>query len=601
MATKNKVIDFGNVQMSLEDFAIQGNALLGIKETGKSSTAIYTAERLLDNGIPFVAFDQIGIWPNIKIPGKGKGYQVVVAGGRNPDLPLSVAAAPEIMRAAMRKNIPLVIDLYDRSLSQTDRRKIIQICTEILLYENADYGPRMIYYEEAARVVPQAIRPEGAQLFSTIEALCEMGGNSLLGYTLIGLRPQAINKSVLELCDCLILFRQKGVRSLQALDKWLSTVDVKNSDIAKEIPKLGAGECYIWPREESEPVRTRVPQKNSFHPDRRNPTLKIKAAKNTVDVSGFVSTLSGSLEKYIKEAEQNDPKFQKARILDLEKRLAAAENAKARVMPAAPAAAPKIKIVEKPVMNKTQEKLLRELVTMYKKTLETVPTQIEELKHSLLEFPLELQESMAFLNDVIKSVDQAGQHSEAAAIPQKTLIDIAPPTEVLRPGGHLLFESHGAVEPIQESSLQPNELIILQYASQFEDGITRTAATVYSGYHKDTRNKAIRNLISNGYMIETASAMVKATAQGVQYLRMIGSRPQPLGVELRARWLRDLDQGGSTVLGLLFENPAGLSRLQISESTNYHKDTRNKIIRALLKYFLVEDNGSTISVSEYLH
>jgi len=328
MTKQNATIDLGAFKMPIADFAIQGNSLLGIKETGKSSTAIYLAEQLLENDIPFVAFDQVGIWKNIKIPGRGKGYEVVVAGGHDGDLPLTPELAPEIVRAAMKNNIPLVLDLFDVRLSKAARRRIVEVTIEILLYENTKYGPRHIFVEEAPQVVPQRVTGDVAKVYGAMEEFCRMGGNSLLGYTLIGLRPEELNKAVLELCDCLILFRQKGRHSLDALEKWLKRTDEKTSiKIAKSIPTLSAGQCWIWPRESVNPVLTLIPPKNSFHPDRRNPVLQIKASKKIVDVSSFVTTLSNSLEKQVAEAKDNDPKILKLEIsrlkASLEKALAA--------------------------------------------------------------------------------------------------------------------------------------------------------------------------------------------------------------------------------------------------------------------------------------
>ena len=60
------------------DYASQGNAILGIRNSGKSYTATFIAERLMDDGIPFIAFDPIGIWRYLKVGRKGAGYPVVV-------------------------------------------------------------------------------------------------------------------------------------------------------------------------------------------------------------------------------------------------------------------------------------------------------------------------------------------------------------------------------------------------------------------------------------------------------------------------------------------------------------------------------------------
>lgn len=88
--------------------ASQGNAILGIRDSGKSYTAIKMAEMLFDAGIPFVAFDPIGRWRFLRVPGLGDGYPVVVAGGMAADLPLSPESAVRIVRAAMEAGVSLI-------------------------------------------------------------------------------------------------------------------------------------------------------------------------------------------------------------------------------------------------------------------------------------------------------------------------------------------------------------------------------------------------------------------------------------------------------------------------------------------------------------
>lgn len=166
--------DFPNFEATT--YASQGNALLGIRDSGKTVTAEGLAERLMDGGIPITVIDPIGRWRFLRVPGKGKGYPVVVAGGADGDLPLTPQNAESLIRAAMQN-------------------------------------------EEAAEFAPQRVAPGQGQVYAEIEKLARMGGNALLGYTLINQRAEEVNKAVLELCDTLILHRQKGRNSLTALSK----------------------------------------------------------------------------------------------------------------------------------------------------------------------------------------------------------------------------------------------------------------------------------------------------------------------------------------------------------------------------------------------
>lgn len=290
-------------------FGSQGNAILGIRDSGKSYTATALAEKLMDAEIPFIAFDPIGVWRNLKIGAKGKGYPVVVAGD-NADLELTVESAPKIVRAAMKGNISLVLDLYSMRLSKADWRRIVQSCIELLLYENKTCGLRHIFLEEAAEFCPQRVGPESGRVYAEIEKLARMGGNASLGYTLINQRAEEVNKAVLELCDCLFLHRQKGRHSLTALGKWLDVADAEDSrGIIKSLPMLNQGECWVWQQGSQKPAKIKVLPKKTVHPDRRNPLTATKGI--VTDVSAFVEKMKVSLLAEPKQVEQ--PKAARAR------------------------------------------------------------------------------------------------------------------------------------------------------------------------------------------------------------------------------------------------------------------------------------------------
>lgn len=279
-----------------KEYAIQGNAILGIRDSGKSYTATAIAEKLLENNIPFVAFDPIGIWRYLKV-GKDKnhkGYPIVVAGDGG-DLPLTPASAPSIVKAAMQQGVSLVIDLFSLHLSKNDWKRIVEQCIRLLLYENKNYGLRHIFIEEAAEFAPQKVRPDEGKVYAEIEKLARMGGNSSLGYTLINQRPEEVNKAVLELCDCLFLHRQKGRHSITALSKWLAVSDTKNrKELIDSLPVLEKGECWVWGSGSQEPRKIKVLPKNTLHPDRRNPVPYASASK--CDVTTFVKSMTELLQ-----------------------------------------------------------------------------------------------------------------------------------------------------------------------------------------------------------------------------------------------------------------------------------------------------------------
>lgn len=334
-----KKIKLGSLSIDAVQYGSQGNAVLGIRDSGKTYTATYFAECLFDAGVPFIAFDPIGVWRFLRVPGKGRGYPIVVAGGKEGDLPLTEAGAPEIVRAAMRNGVSLVIDLFDINLSKAAWRRIVTSCVRVLLHENAQYGLRHVFLEEAAEFIPQ--KPNDWDVYNEIEKLARMGGNSRLGYTLINQRSQEVAKAILELCENLFLHRQRGKNALENMDKWLQIAGAsEQKEIVKSLPELPQGTCWGWLGGDNPtpPTLAKVPEKNSFHPDRRiMHGDKLVKGRKAVDVGDFVAGMKTTLVKVEEEDKANNPKLLRAEIARLNKVISEAAKAKgsATIDPAA--------------------------------------------------------------------------------------------------------------------------------------------------------------------------------------------------------------------------------------------------------------------------
>lgn len=286
---------FGLLSIDAVEFASQGNAILGIRDSGKTYTATALAESLFDAGIPFFAFDPIGVWRYLRVPGHGRGYPVVVAGGKAPDLPLTVDNTVGLTRAAMAAGVSVVFDLFDLHMSKADWRKIVTAAVRTMLHENHDL--RHIFIEEAAEFVPQKVL-DGI-VYAEIEKLARMGRNSRLGYTLINQRSQEVSKAILELCENVFLHRQRGSHAIQALDKWLQVAEAtERRKIIKSLPDLPRGQCWAWLGGDTPqpPTLIKVPTKNSLHPDARALRGDAGAPKaQPVDVAEFVDRMRAEL------------------------------------------------------------------------------------------------------------------------------------------------------------------------------------------------------------------------------------------------------------------------------------------------------------------
>jgi hypothetical protein len=552
---------FGAVKIEPSAYGSQGSAVLGIRDSGKSYTATELAERLFEAGIPFIAFDPVGVWRFLRVPGHGRGYPVVVAGGKAGDLPLTVASAPEYVRAAMRDGVSLVIDLFDINLSKADWKRIVTACVRVLLHENSEHGLRHVFIEEAAEFAPQRVGPDQGQVYAEIEKLARMGGNSRLGYTLINQRAEEVNKAVLELCDNLFLHRQKGRNSLTALSKWLDIADVKDHRaIIDSLPNLPTGECWAWMAGTARPVHTKVPAKNSLHPDRRvmrgDGDIKAKAA---VDVGAFVSSMRSSLGKIEAEAKANDPAALKKRIAELE-RLGKAQGASASEIEASERRG-------------------------YDRGLQAGRATVAEALRGVIQSANDLTVNLRSIGQTIERQPKAAPvaHSVRAEIGK---LPARPTGSPARSGA-------------AQSDLPRGEVATLSACIQYPDGLRREQLTVLTGYKRSTRDAYIQRLRERGYL-EAIGDKVTATAEGIAALP--DARPLPVGAALQEFWTARLPDGERKILSALIEAyPNSVDRESLDDSTGFKRSTRDAYLQRLTAKELVsEPRRGTVQASETL-
>lgn len=299
--TAETPIEIDGISINPIDYAIRANADLGIKETGKSYAATWFAEQLMKRGIPIVAISPSPgrVWRYLKVGRPGfKGFPVVIV-GENADLPLSPDTAGSIMRAAMQEGISVVFDIFSKSLSKADWRKIVTEVFNVLLFENEDYGLRHAFLEESEEYIPQRIYDNVT--YSAVEKFIRMGGNSRVGVTLINPRAEGVNKQALELCESLLLFKQTGRNSIANLEKWLKSVDADNQqEIVKSLSSLQKGQCWFWDGASRGPVLIQIPEKDTVHPDRRDLSGSSGVVSIPgIDVTTFVERMNKALAKQI--------------------------------------------------------------------------------------------------------------------------------------------------------------------------------------------------------------------------------------------------------------------------------------------------------------
>src|SRR6202042_2340156 len=95
------------------DVCTSAIGVVGIRGSGKSTTAGVLVEGAIDAGVPAAVIDPTGGWYGLKSSagGKSPGLPVYVFGGEHGDLPLDPGAGDIVGQFVVQRRVPIVLDL----------------------------------------------------------------------------------------------------------------------------------------------------------------------------------------------------------------------------------------------------------------------------------------------------------------------------------------------------------------------------------------------------------------------------------------------------------------------------------------------------------
>lgn len=583
-----KFIHVGSATIPIVDYAISGTAILGIRDSGKTYAAKGIVEQLLEANVPPIIVDPIGRWRYLKMAGDDskhpKGYKIVVAGGEQPDLPLTVQSVAEIVRAAIRENIPLVLDLYDRKLSKADWRRIVQIVFRTLMYENK--GVRHIVMEEAAEFVPQKVLD--GETYAEVEKVVRMGGNVSLGVTLINQRAQEVNKAVLDLCVNVLLLKQRGAHAIDSLEKQIEKLSPDQvAEVIRSLPKLGAGEGWLFTPDQEEPRHVQTGPIRSFHPDRRRPQLSARAVQaRTTDTEDFVSRLAGVLEEVIAESKANDPAQLRRRIVELEKQLKSAEAPRDHV-------AIDVKAIAEKAFQDGRTSAVRECRAGFRELLKGLHLQMDKAVGSTFDPSFE---RAALIGTTDKPVPMPAEQLERQGPKRARAPVVSQTRQVVSHGNGKTTLDSGFVS-VPGEALSKGETTLLQALLTLPGATGREALGVLSGYKRSSRNEYLRQLSVRGFIHDHGDTI---TVTDAGRAAMPNVEPLPTGEKLREFWLQRLSPGERKLLELLIQAyPDAVPRDALDEA-GYRRSSRNEYLRLLVTRQLIADTGQGMRANDIL-
>jgi hypothetical protein len=186
-------------------------------------------------------------------------------------------------------------------ISDLDRDKwsdVVAPALHVLFHENAGYGIRHIFFDEAAEFAPQSTKMI-KEIYEEVERMGRIGGNRKLGMTFINNRPESLSKSLTGLCEGLFLHRQKDEIALGKLKKWLNTGSINNrQEIIQSLATLKPGQCWVWTRDSNAPNLVQMPRKNSYHPNRRDFGLSNSDVVSMDDLPDIIQEMKGEIHRW---------------------------------------------------------------------------------------------------------------------------------------------------------------------------------------------------------------------------------------------------------------------------------------------------------------
>lgn len=589
------------------DVVTSTTVVYGGKGMGKTNFGSVLVEELAKAGLRFCLLDPMGVAWGLRhsSDGKGPGITCVILGGAHGDIPIEPTGGSVVADFVIDEGVNTIIDFSrhpnGKMWSNGERVRFVTDYAIRLferqgsLVEGRRREPLLQILDEAARYIPQAI-PSGAidlaRCVGAWEQICEEGRNIGLGVAFLTQRSARMAKSVSELADVMLAFRTIGPNSLDAVLDWLGNHVEKSKirDLAAQVRELDIGQALIvspgWLKvERIAKIRARETFDSSATPRAGQKPVRVTGSGAKPDLGKYRERMAATIER----AAANDPKMLKAKVADLEKRLAQAAKSSA---PPDPKAIDRAIDLALAARDKADRTAMASVVRMSREIVRLVDT---------------VGVNLSTIQDRARDVEKAVDEKVLAVLDAKSL----PPM----PSGPGKPETRGTFTPrpappargrpyapavasgdIQgDGSIPSGERKIMVAIAQ-NDGADREQLTVLTGYKKSSRDAYIQRLQSKGFLAQDGR-LLQLTQEGMnalgEYERL------PTGDRLREYWLNRLPEGESKILTVICHAyPRSIDRDSID--VGYQKSSRDAYIQRLAAKKLVTADRGTVTASANL-
>lgn len=507
-------------------------AALGIRGSGKSNLAAVAAEGILDAGIPVVVIDSVGPWFSLRLGPDGKTasrFKIPVLGGVHGDIALPPGAGRQVAEALAASASSAVLDVS--MMGKGERVRFAADFAEAFFEaKKRNPGPVSVIVEESQRMIPQVMRfadPALSRCLGAFEEMAEIGRNFGIGIGLLSLRPQKINKDVLNLAETVFAFRTLGVLERKAIAEWVQEKGAEGrNEVSGELPSLAKGTAIVWsPSLFDVYGQFKLALKSTYDASATPDKARAAVTMKPLDLA----QLQSRMEDFVREAKANDPKILKARIAELERAIA-------KGSPVAPVAkaSPEVRI---------EYRCPKEIRRLIQVDMVKVAAAFADLRAKALgvvdTFP-EIGVALGVRDSSPIAVTRAPQ----SVAPSVTLVGDRNVTDASGGQGRMLRA----------------------LAATLKDGLSRRELGALSGVKSSggTFGTYLSRLRQAGH-VEDGGAGIRITAAG---RAIAGVVPQLTGQELLDFWLPQLGEKPANMLRVLFGAAEPVSRDAMAEAVS---------------------------------
>ncbi len=509
-----------------DDAVTETFAILARKGAGKTHTASVIAEEMLDQGLPIVVFDPLGVWWGLR-----SDYPVVILGGEHADVPLEPSAGKIVAEFAVAERVPIILDLVE--MGEMEMCRLVGDFAKRFYQLNREAVH--IFVDEADAFAPQSgAKGPRAVCLGAMQNIVRRGRSKGIGTTMITQRSAVLNKDLLTQAECLIAMQTTGPHDLKAIEGWIRYQDdIEPQEILKQLPRLKQGEAFVYsPAWLGFLKRVKIRKRRTFDSSRTpKPGERRTQPKRTAEVD--LAALGEKMAATIERAKADDPRELRSQISKLKRDLRDAEKRLAEK-----------KEDVQPIITSEQDAEFMRLLGHH---------QSEQEKF--------VREFMAWFGQLTikaRKVRNAAAHAKPKPA-QKTPPEKRPAVPRLNLEG---------IEPLEEGvTLGKCERAVLR-ALYWLAGETPSKAKIafHAGY--SARSSGFSNALSRLRSLGLVQR-IQITGQGEALIRNEAGE-KPSGAELR-EWLRTrLGRCENVVLDALIEQyPKRLSIEEIAGATEY--------------------------------